>query len=125
MSGERTGSLEQVVASAEPSLAAHARPDPGPAEFEVADATRSFVLEAIREGYLLHYGEPRAFEGMDDDLRLLGGDALYALGLARLAHAGDLDAVTELADLISACAQAESEGRPTGELWDATARALG
>ena len=46
---------------------------------------RAFVLEAVREGYLLHYGEPRAFEGMDPDLRLLAGDALYALGLARLA----------------------------------------
>ena len=30
----------------------------------------------------MHYGEPRAFTGMDDDLRLLAGDALYALGLA-------------------------------------------
>ena len=117
--------LDELIGAAEPSLAAHARPDPGAGEFAVSDATRAFVLEAIREGYLLHYGEPRAFEAMDDDLRLLGGDTLYALGLARLAQAGDLDAVTELADLISACAQAESEGRLTNELWDAAAHALG
>ena len=51
-------------------------------------ACRRFVLEAVYEGYLMHYGSPRAFAGMDDDLRLLAGDALYALGLARLAAAG-------------------------------------
>ncbi|HEX8052396.1 MAG TPA: hypothetical protein VF517_05340 [Thermoleophilaceae bacterium] len=87
--------------------------------------TREWVLEAVREGYLLHYGEPRAFDGdMDQDLRLLAGDTLYALGLARLAATGDLEAVGELADLISACAHAESEGRPTGDLWDVSARRL-
>ena len=59
------------------------------------------MLEAVYEGYLMHYGEPRAFAGMDADLRLLAGDALYALGLARLAEAGDLEAVAELSDLIS------------------------
>ena len=37
----------------------------------------------------------------DPDLALLLGDQLYALGLARLAELGDLDAVAELADLIS------------------------
>jgi hypothetical protein len=87
--------------------------------------TRQWVLEAVREGYLLHYGEPRAFSGIDDDLKLLGGDALYALGLARLADEGDLEAVAELADLISASAQAEAEGRPTAELWAGAAERLG
>ena len=67
----------------------------------VADEDRLFVLEAVYEGYLLHYGEPRAFRGMDADLRLLAGDALYALGLSRLAETGDLEAVAELSDLIS------------------------
>lgn len=89
-----------------------------------ADGTRAWVLEAVREGYLLHYGEPRAFEGIDDDLKLLGGDAMYALGLARLADEGDLEAVAELADLISACAEAEAAGRPTGPLWEASAARL-
>lgn len=81
--------------------------------------TRGWVLEAVREGFLLHYGEPRApgFAAMDPDLRLLGGDTMYALGLARLADEGDLEAVAVLAELISACAQAVSEGRPTDELW--------
>ena len=116
--------LDALIAAAEPSIAAHASRHPGPGEFDLADPVRAFVLEAIREGYLLHYGRPRAFEGMDDDLRLLGGDALYALGLNRLAEAGDLEAVAALADLIAACAQAESEGRPTPELWAATAERL-
>jgi hypothetical protein len=89
-----------------------------------AAGTRAWVLEAVREGYLMHYGEPRAFEGADEDLRLLGGDALYALGLARLADEGDLEAVAVLADLISASAQAESEGRDSSELWTRAAEAL-
>ena len=89
-----------------------------------AASTREWVLEAVREGYLVHYGESRAFAEFDDDLRLLAGDTLYALGLARLAAGGDLEAIGELADLISACAQAETEGRPTAELWDASARRL-
>lgn len=89
-----------------------------------AASTREWVLEAVREGYLLHYGEPRAFEGLDEDLELLGGDVMYAAGLARLADEGDLEAVTVLADLISACAQAESEGRDTAELWRAASARL-
>jgi hypothetical protein len=118
--------LDDIVAAAEPALAAHARAGAGAVEPDTAvpDPTRAFVLETVREGYLLHYGEPRAFDGMDDDLLLLGGDSLYALGLERLAEAGDLEAVAELADLISGCAQAESEGRTTDDLWRASARAL-
>lgn len=88
------------------------------------ETTREWVLEAVREGYLMHYGEPRALTGVDEDLALLGGDAMYAIGLARLAAEGDLEAVAVLADLISACARAESEGRPTAELWARAAGAL-
>jgi len=120
--------LEQVVEAVDPSLAAHAAADPGPARFDgvVEDPRRLFVLEAVYEGYLLHYGSPRVFTAMDDDMRLLGGDALYALGLSRLAEAGDLDAVTELSDLISLTATGHAEGRPevADELWRASARAL-
>ncbi|MEX2448653.1 MAG: hypothetical protein WD404_07915 [Solirubrobacterales bacterium] len=72
---------------------------------------RAFVLEAVREGYLLHYGEPRLLSGHDDDLALLAGDYLYALGIERLAALGDVDSVRVLADLISRCAQLHSEGR--------------
>ncbi len=113
--------LAEVVDAAGPALAVHAVADPGPARFEDLDASaeRRFVLEAVREGYLMHYGEPRAFAGMEEDLRLLAGDALYALGLSRLAEAGDLEAVAELSDLISGSAQAHAEGRPEAAeaLW--------
>ena len=98
-----------------------------------AGTTREWVLEAVREGYLMHYAEPRAFGSgepagggpLDDDLKLLGGDAMYALGLERLAGEADLEAVAVLADLISACAQAQSEGRSTEDLWARAAAALG
>lgn len=69
------------------------------------------VVEVVREGYLLHYGEPRLLAGHDDDLALLAGDYLYALGIERLAALGDTDAVLILADLISASAQLHAEGR--------------
>jgi hypothetical protein len=119
--------LAEVVAAADPALAPHAESDPGPGRFEDVDGVRGFVLEAVYEGYLLHYGQPRLFDGMDPDLRLLAGDALYALGLARLAERGDLPAVAELSDLISRSAQAQAEGRgdEAEALWDASAGALG
>ena len=120
--------LEELVAAAGASLRPHAVAEPGAGRFEdvVDDHDRLFVLEAVHEGYLMHYGTPRAFSGMDDDLRLLAGDALYALGLSRLAEAGDLAAVAELSDLISLAAQAHAGARPdlADELWEATARAL-
>ena len=105
--------LARVVEAVDPALREHASADHGPDRFAsvIADEDRIFVLEAVYEGYLLHYGEPRAFRGMDADLRLLAGDALYALGLSRLAGNGDLDAVAELSDLISLTAQAQAEGR--------------
>jgi hypothetical protein len=81
------------------------------------------LVEAIREGYLLHYETPRVIQGADSDLRLLAGDYLYALGLERLAARGDLEAVSELADLISLAAQVHAENGPgsaderAGALW--------
>jgi hypothetical protein len=84
------------------------------------------VFEAVREGYLLHYGEPRLMAGHDADLGLLAGDYLYALGLDRLAALGDTESVAVLSELISKCAQAHAEGRD-GEVpgyWDEAARRL-
>ena len=119
-------SLAEVIAAADPALASHAVSDPGPGRFEDLDGMRGFVLEAVYEGYLMHYGEPRAFSGMDPDLRLLAGDALYALGLSRLADAGDLEAVAVLSDLISGSAHAHAEGRPeeAEALWQSSSDRL-
>src|SRR3954452_6932114 len=90
----------------EPVLGSLAAAGPRAAE---APAEYVLLVEAIREGYLLHYETPRLIEGADADLRLLAGDYLYALGLERLAARGDLEAVRELADLISLAAQIHSE----------------
>jgi hypothetical protein len=120
--------LAAVAAAVDPALAPYALADPPPGEWEARldDPDRAFVMEAVYEGFLMHYGSPRAFAGMDPDLRLLAGDALYALGLERLAQQGDLPAVAELADLISLCARAQAEDRPHSvrPLWEATLAAL-
>lgn len=113
--------LAQLIQEVDPSLEPYAIADPPVGQWEQGlDGTRGFVMEAVYEGYLMHYGEPRAFRGMDRDLQLLAGDALYALGLEKLARAGDLEAVGELADLISASAQAHAEGRDARQLWESS-----
>ena len=85
------------------------------------------LLEMILEAYRLHYDEPLVVRTHDPDLALLLGDQLYALGLARLAALGDLDAVTELADVISLAAQAHSvANRELAEaVWEAGAVSVG
>jgi hypothetical protein len=91
------------------------------------EAAYALLVEAIHEGYLQHYGQGRVLRSGDPDLALLAGDRLYALGLARLAQLGDLDAVTELADVISLTAQAHAEARPhdAPAIWEAGATAVG
>jgi hypothetical protein len=86
----------------------------------------ALVVEAVREGYLLHYEEPRLLAGHDSDLALLAGDYLYALGLDRLAALEDTPAVAILSDLISDCARLQAEGdvEPIPELWRKAARQI-
>jgi hypothetical protein len=92
-----------------------------------ARAEYELLMEAIYEGYLLHYGDPRIISVGEADLGLLAGDQLYAIGLARLVALGDTFAVAELADTITLSALAHGAGR--GELaqavWAAGARAVG
>jgi hypothetical protein len=115
---------EPAVPAGDPALGAVAAAGPRAACHTEALA---FVIEAIREGYLLHYADGRLLRDEDPDLVLLAGDRLYALGLARLAALGDLDAVAELADVISLGAQAHAEGRPelAEAVWEAGAAAVG
>jgi len=96
-----------------------------PAEQTTGDY--ALLFESVREGYLLHYREPRLLVDDDDDLALLAGDYLYALGLARLAAFEDDRAVVLLADLIGRCAQLHTEGREAEvpQLWLDAAEALG
>ena len=125
--GENVISPYVTDSDAEPALGALAAAGPRAAE---APEAYTLLMEAIREGYLLHYEEPRLIEGADEDLRLLAGDYLYALGLERLAARGDLEAVRELADLISLSAQIHAESEPdaarraAGPLWLAAAVAI-
>jgi hypothetical protein len=107
---------------------------PGPPQLAAAgpraagrEAEYELLLEMILEGSLLHYGAPRVIRTDDPDLALLLGDELYALGLARLAALGDLEAVDVLADVISQIAQANAEGDPAraAEIWAEGARVVG
>ncbi|MBA2347463.1 MAG: hypothetical protein H0V81_04140 [Solirubrobacterales bacterium] len=85
------------------------------------------VVEAVREGYLLHYGDSRLLDTSDADLALLAGDRLYALGLALLADAGDLASVAELSDVITLAAAAHARAQPSlaDAVWAAGSEAVG
>jgi hypothetical protein len=107
---------------------------PGPAQLAATgprtrgnEREYELLLEMILEGYRLHYDEPLVVRPDDPDLALLLGDQLYALGLARLAAIGDLDAVAELADVISLAAQAHTAAdRDLADaVWEAGAVSVG
>jgi len=117
----RGGILARIVAPApEPDGSFGARAAAG-SRAEGREGDYALLVEAIREGYLLHYGAGRVVRPDDPDLALLAGDRLYALGLARLAELGDLEAVAELADVISLAAQAQAEDDAVraSAVWDA------
>ena len=118
-------------AAGESSLWAEALRPEGERELEavfspLAEERHALGLETIYEGYLLHYGRSRLFAPRDDDTALLLGDYLYAHGLVRVAEAGTVEAVADLAALISLCAQLRADGLPgDGAAWAATASTLG
>ena len=99
----------------------------------LGDRPYALAVETIYEGYLLHYGRARLFDPREDELALLLGDYLYAQGLVRVAEAeaaspeDRVGAVSDLAELISLCAQARAErrGEDDGPAWAATAALLG
>lgn len=80
-------------------------------------------LEAIYEGYLIHYGRPRVFAELSRDDALLCGDFLYARGLTWIAELDDVHAVSALAELIATASAVRAEGEPGDDfaLWAATA----
>ena len=93
-----------------------ATPSPSKDDLQATAATRAnsdpraLVLEAVAEAQRLHHGDPELLTGADADLALLAGDRLYALGLAELIAAGDLEAVAALAELIARTAEAQTVG---------------
>ena len=58
-------------------------------------------VETIYEGYLVHHAASRLFAPADREQAVLLGDYLYAAGLVEICRAGDLRAVTTLAELIA------------------------
>jgi hypothetical protein len=96
---------------------AHA-PEREPVFSPLCDDTYAIGLETIYEGYLCHHGRPRLFAPADDELALLLGDYLYAHGLVRIAATGSVDAVAELAELISVCSRLRAESEDgDAEAW--------
>jgi hypothetical protein len=131
---EQGGTVAQTLGPLEAAAEGAAGPSDGPPQLaargpRAAGSEREYelLLEMILEGSLLHYSCPRVVLCDDPDLALLLGDQLYALGLSRLAALGDLDAVAELADLISLLAQAQAAGDPglADAVWEAGAVAIG
>jgi hypothetical protein len=111
-----------VQAAPQPALLAAAGP-----RAEGRRAEYETLVEAIYEGYLLHYREPRLLRVPEADLGLLAGDRLYAIGLAQLVALGDTGAVAELADTITLSALAHgAEARELADaVWEAGASAVG
>jgi hypothetical protein len=100
--------------------------EPEPVFSPLAEERFALGLETIYEAYLLHYGRPRLFAPADGDTALLLGDYLYAHGLVRIAAFEDVAAVSDLAELISLCAQLRASGGDgDGAAWAATAALLG
>jgi hypothetical protein len=123
-------SIAQEAAAESPLWAQALRPEAErehePVFSQLAEERYALGLETIYEGYLLHYGRPRLFSPRDDDTALLLGDYLYAHGLVRVAEAGTVQAVADLAALISLCAQLRADGLPgDGDAWAETAAKLG
>lgn len=120
--------LADQLRSEETPISPHVVDPAEPAELgELAGGGKyALVVEAVREGYLLHYGQSRLLAGHDPDLALLAGDYLYALGLDRLATLGDDPAVAILADLISECARLHAEEDVQGipALWRTAAEEI-
>ena len=92
----------------------------------LGDGRYALGLESIYEGYLLHYGRPRLFAPADSDTAILLGDYLYAHGLVRVAAQGEVAVVSDLAELVSLCAQLRAEERDgDGAAWAGTVSLLG
>jgi len=130
---EPESTLERDAPGGEKAGAEHA-PDSSPAHIAASGPRAAgrreeyeLLVEAIYEGYLLHYGTPRVVQVPEDDLKLLAGDRLYAIGLARLVALGDTHAVAELADTItlSALAQGAGAAELAEAVWSAGAHAVG
>ena len=124
------GTIASEAAQESPLWSAALKPageqERAPVFSSLADERFALGLETIYEGYLVHYGRSRLFAPPDSSAALLLGDYLYAHGLVRIAELGDVDAVRELAALISFCAHVRAEGSDgDGDAWARSSARLG
>jgi hypothetical protein len=120
LNAEREGSLWREA------LRPRGARDRVPVFSPLTDDRFGLAVETIYEGYLVHYGRPRLFAPGDRDTILLLGDYLYAQGLVRLATEGSVEAVADMGELISLCAQLRAEGsQEDGPVWAASIALLG
>ena len=99
--------------AASPVWAAALRQEPaGEAGLRPARRRSRFALgvETIYEGYLVHHAASRLFAPADREQAILLGDYLYAAGLVEICRAGELRAVTTLAELIATVSDRRSRG---------------
>jgi hypothetical protein len=82
-------------------------------------------VETIYEGYLVHHATSRLFAPADREQAILLGDYLYAAGLVEICRAGDLRAVTTLAELIATVSDRRSRGlTDDSAAWEQAVAAL-
>ena len=121
------GSEPPIDLAREPAMRSPARVASEGPRTEGRREEYELLVEAIYEGYLVHYGSPRVVRPAEADLGLLAGDQLYAIGLALLVALGDTAAVAELADTITLSALAQGAGQQelAEAVWIAGAHAVG
>ena len=113
--------------AASPVWAAALRQDPaGEAVYGPrVDGRFALGVETIYEGYLVHHDASRLFAPADREQAILLGDYLYAAGLVEICRAGELHAVTTLAELIATVSDRRSRGlTDDSAAWDSAVAAL-
>jgi hypothetical protein len=113
--------------AASPVWAAALRHAPaGQAEYGPrVDGRFALGVETIYEGYLVHHATSRLFAPADREQAILLGDYLYAAGLVEICRAGDLRAVTTLAELIATVSDRRSRGlTDDSAAWEQAVAAL-
>jgi len=80
--------------------------------------TATLVHDDIIDGADLRRGRLAVHSRWGNDITVLLGDYLYAQGLVRLSAAGSVEAVADMGELISLCAQLRAEG--TGARYGAS-----
>ena len=124
--GGAVSALAEVVAAADPALAPHAVAIPGRAASTAWTACAASCSRPSTRATSCTTASRAPSPAWTRTCACWQATRSTRSGLARLAETGDLEAVAELADLISASAQAHAEGRAADAeaLWEASAGSL-